>query len=108
MQLEVVEEEVNVPTRQDEHTEADAAEYLPATQLPVTAESPTVAQYEPAVHAVHADDPEDAKNLPMVQLVHGELPVDEYWPAGPNFRSKGLIFLFSLVFLQTLMICSLY
>jgi len=44
----------------------------------VTAESPVVAQYDPAVQAEHADDPEDAMNLPAMQLVHGELPVDEY------------------------------
>jgi len=33
-----------VPATQDEHSEADADEYCPAAQLPVTADSPVVAQ----------------------------------------------------------------
>jgi len=38
----VVEEKV--PAGQDEHTLAAEAEYFPATQLPVTADKPVVAQ----------------------------------------------------------------
>jgi len=60
---------VKVPTKQDEHTVADAAEYLPAAQLPVTADNPAVAQYDPAVQAVHTLNPADAAKVPVEQLV---------------------------------------
>jgi hypothetical protein len=40
--------------RQLEQTEAEAAEYFPTAQLPVTAERPVVAQYDPAGQLVHA------------------------------------------------------
>ena len=33
-----------VPTRHEEQTDADAAEYFPAMQLPVTADKPAVPQ----------------------------------------------------------------
>ena len=33
-----------VATRQDEHADEDDAEYVPAAQIPVTAERPVVAQ----------------------------------------------------------------
>jgi len=42
----------NVPIRQDEQTVAEADEYLPVPQEPVTADNPVVAQYDPAVHSV--------------------------------------------------------
>ena len=48
------------PARQLEHTVADAVEYLPATQAPVTAVSPVVAQYDPPGQVVHAENPVDA------------------------------------------------
>ena len=46
-----------MPVRQDEHTVADAAEYVPTAQLPVTVDNPVVAQYDPAVHAEQLVDP---------------------------------------------------
>ncbi len=48
-----------VPARQLAQTEADAAEYVPAAQAPVSAVWPVVAQYEPALHEVHAEKPVD-------------------------------------------------
>ncbi len=61
--VEDVEEE-KVLTGQDKQTDAEAAEYFPAAQLPVTADSPVVAQYEPAVQALHALSPADAAKVP--------------------------------------------
>jgi len=46
--------------RQLEHTLADAAEYFPAPQAPVSALRPVVAQYDPPGHAVHVVDPVEA------------------------------------------------
>jgi len=46
--------------RQLEHTLAEAAEYFPAAQEPVTALRPVVAQNDPPEHAVHALDPVEA------------------------------------------------
>ena len=80
MQLEDVEEEVYAPTAHDEQTEADAAEYLPVTQLPVTADSPTVAQYEPAVHAVHALKPPVDAIVPMEHDEQTVAEATEYLP----------------------------
>ena len=59
-QLEQTEEdavEVKVSARQDEQTVADVAEYVPTAQLPVTADNPVVAQYDPAVHAEQLEEP---------------------------------------------------
>ena len=47
-------EEAYVPARQLEQKLAEATEYVPAAQAPVTVLSPMVAQYDPAVHIVHA------------------------------------------------------
>ena len=47
----------NVPARQLEHTVAEAAEYFPATQDPVTAVRPVVAQFEPEGHEVQLVEP---------------------------------------------------
>ena len=59
-----------VPSRQYEQTVADTLEYFPAAQIPVTADNPVVAQYEPAVQALHAPlNPAAAANVPMEQLV---------------------------------------
>jgi hypothetical protein len=44
-------------TRQVEHEDEDAAEYVPAMHAPVTAERPVVAQYEPAGHVKQEVDP---------------------------------------------------
>ena len=60
-------EAAKVPIKQDEQTEADAAEYFPATQLPLTADSPEVAQYDPVEHATHALSPADAAKVPIKQ-----------------------------------------
>ena len=38
------------PASQEEHTVDEASEYVPAAQIPVTAERPVVAQYDPAGH----------------------------------------------------------
>ena len=43
----------NFPTKHEEQTVADVAEYVPAAQLSVTAVSPVVAQYEPEGQALH-------------------------------------------------------
>ena len=59
-QLEQTEEdavEVKVLARQDEQTVAEEAEYFPAAQLPVTADKPVVAQYDPVVHAEQLEEP---------------------------------------------------
>ncbi len=57
------------PAKQGEHTVVEAAEYIPAGQLPDTADKPTEAQYEPAVQALHTLNPADAAKVPVVQLV---------------------------------------
>jgi len=49
-----------VPELQVEQTVAEAAEYVPAAQAPVTAVSLVVAQYDPSGHEVHVVDPIDA------------------------------------------------
>ena len=62
-QLVQLDEDANdeyVPERQLEQTVAEADEYEPVTQEPVTAVRPVVAQYEPAVHAEHEVDPVEA------------------------------------------------
>jgi len=86
-----------VPARQLAQTVADAPEYLPAAHDPVTADSPAVAQYDPALQALHALDPVEARKvpakheeqlvapvvalyLPTPQLVHGAEPEDEKVP----------------------------
>ena len=68
-QLEQIDDDddtANVPTRQDEHIVAEAAEYFPVTQFPVTTESPVVAQNEPAGQAVHALNPIDEAKVPVI------------------------------------------
>ena len=70
-----------VPIKQDEQTEADAAEYFPATQLPLTADSPVVAQYDPAEHAVQALNPADAAKVPIKQEEQTDTDAAEYFPA---------------------------
>jgi len=63
------------------HAEDPADAYVLAAQTPVTAVSPVVAQYEPAVHAEQAVDPVDDINVPerqFEQLV--EEADDEYVP----------------------------
>ncbi len=62
-----------VPTRQEEHVVADAIAYLPATQAPVTAERPVVAQYDPAEQDTHEVEPVDAWKDPVAQLVQLEV-----------------------------------
>ncbi len=42
---------------QREQLAAEVVEYAPDEQVPVTAERPVVAQYDPAGHAVQAVDP---------------------------------------------------
>jgi len=72
----------NFPTKHVEQTVADAAEYAPAAQLSVTADRPIVAQYDPAVQALHALNPVDAANEPLLQLEQLEDPAaDEKVPA---------------------------
>jgi len=71
----------NVPARQLEHTVADAAEYFPVLQIPVTAVRPVVAQYDPAVHASHPVDPVEISNVPVRQLEHTVADAAEYFPA---------------------------
>ncbi len=46
-----------VPDRHDEHTVADAAEYFPTAQLPVNADNPAIAQYDPAEQDMQLVDP---------------------------------------------------
>ncbi len=57
-----------VPVEQLEQTVADATEYDPAAQAPVTAVKPVVAQYDPAVHAVHTETPDADWKEPARQL----------------------------------------
>ncbi len=73
--------EVNVPTKQEEQIEADAAEYIPAVQLPVTDDNPAAAQYEPAEQAVHELNPADAAKLLIKQDEQTEADEAEYFPA---------------------------
>ena len=58
-----------LPPGQREHTVAEELEYDPAAQLPVTADKPVVAQYDPAVQALHTLNPADAAKVPVEQLV---------------------------------------
>ncbi len=54
------------------HTDADTNEYFPAAQLAVTAESPVVPQYFPAVQAAQVasnDAPVVPRKVPVGQLV---------------------------------------
>ncbi len=81
MQLVEDVEEEKVLTGQDEQTDADAAEYFPEAQLPVTADSPVVAQYEPAVQAPHALSPADVAKVPSRQEEQTEADAAEYFPA---------------------------
>ncbi len=62
------------------HALDEEAEYLPALQMPVTAERPVVAQYDPPGHVVHAVDPTVALYLPASQVVQGVAPAAEYVP----------------------------
>ncbi len=56
-----------VPTAQFVQVLAPAAEYLPATQLPVTAERPVVAQKDPEGQFEQPDCPVLAWNVPIAQ-----------------------------------------
>ena len=49
---------------------AEAEEYEPAAQAPVTAVKPVVAQYDPPGHAVQVDEPAVAWKDPARQLEH--------------------------------------
>ena len=64
------------------HALAETAEYVPAAQLPVTAERPVVAQYDPAGQLVHALA-EAVEYVPTAQLpATAERPVvAQYDPA---------------------------
>ena len=53
-------EAANVPIKQDEQIVDEAAEYFPEAQLPVTANRPVVAQYDPPGQLVQEDVPVDA------------------------------------------------
>ena len=66
-----------MPARQDEQTDAEEAEYFPAAQLPVTADNPVVAQYDPAVQAAHTLNPADAAKVPVEQLEQADEDADE-------------------------------
>ena len=46
------------PAAQEEHTVDDAIEYCPTAQMPVTAVSAAVTQYDPAGQIMQIDDPE--------------------------------------------------
>ena len=59
-QLDEDADEANVPTGQNEQTVAEAAEYFPVAQLPLTADNPAMAQYDPAGHTVHELNPDEA------------------------------------------------
>ncbi len=50
-----------VPAEQLEQAVAEVTEYIPAAHAPVTVDRPVVAQYDPAVHSVHAVSPSDAE-----------------------------------------------
>jgi len=60
VQLDEDADDEYVPDEQLEQAVEEAAEYEPATQEPVTAVRPVVAQYDPLGHAVHVVDPVDA------------------------------------------------
>ena len=51
------EEEEYAPDKQLTQTVEEATEYNPAAQIPVTALRPVDAQNDPAVQAVHTDEP---------------------------------------------------
>jgi len=48
--------------------EVAAIEYLPTAHAPVTADSPAVAQYDPAGQAKHKVDAVEGANVPVEQL----------------------------------------
>ncbi len=77
VQLDEVAAELKVPITQDEQTLAEAAEYVPTAQPPVTADSPEVAQYDPAVQAEHELEPADAWKVPATHEVQLEADEDE-------------------------------
>jgi len=67
--------------RQLEHTLAEAAEYFPTAQAPVSALRPVVAQNDPPGHAVHAVAPSTATKVPTRQLEQPmEAEDDENFP----------------------------
>ncbi len=80
VQLDEDAAELKVPNTQDEQTLAEAAEYFPAAQPPDNADSPVVAQYDPAEHAVHALNPADAAKWPIKQEEQTEADAAEYFP----------------------------
>ena len=57
-----------------------AFEYFPAAHDPVTAESPAVAQYEPALQESQPLEPVEDSNLPDGQDEQLDAPADEYLP----------------------------
>ena len=59
----------NRPTRQFVQKDDPAVEYEPAAQIPVTAVSPVVAQYDPAVQSLQSLNPVVAAKEPAEQLV---------------------------------------
>ncbi len=61
-------EDAYFPYEQLEQAVDKATEYEPDAHAPVTAERPAVAQYEPAVQAVHALAPFVVMKVPARQL----------------------------------------
>ena len=69
-----------VATTHDEHVDDDAAAKDPAAHIPVTADRPVVAQYDPAGQAEHELEPAVTKNVPVAQEVQTVDEVTEYLP----------------------------
>ena len=63
------------------HALDDTTAYLPAVHAPLTAESPVVAQYDPAEHAVQVLNPADAAKVLIRQDEQTEADAAEYFPA---------------------------
>jgi hypothetical protein len=74
------EEDEYVPATQFEQIDADATEYDPAAQAPVTAVRPVVAQYDPALHSEQAVASGSAMKVPVRQLEHAVAATAEYDP----------------------------
>jgi hypothetical protein len=69
-----------VPAKHDVQTEAEAAEYFPATQL-VMADRPVVAQNDPEVQARQTLNPADDAYVPAKHDVQTEAEAAAYFPA---------------------------
>lgn len=70
-----------LPVPHAAHTVAEAPEYSPLGQAPVTSERPVVLQKEPARHSIHELPPEVVMKVPtgqLEQLVNDA--IDEYVP----------------------------